>query len=40
VAIIPNAAHSGGSARGYQRDLRDVGSQQTGVRLNMQPFGP
>ncbi len=32
-------AHSGGSARGYQRDPRDVGSQQTGGRLNMQPSG-
>ena len=29
----------GGSARGYQRDLRDVGSQQTGGRLKMQPSG-
>ena len=27
------------SARGYQRDLRDIGTQQTGGRLNMQPSG-
>ena len=33
------AAHSGGSGRGYQRNLRDVSSQQTGGRLNMQPSG-
>ena len=31
------AAQNGGSARSYQRGLRDVGSQQTGGRLNMQP---
>jgi hypothetical protein len=33
------AVHSGGSARGYQRDLRDVGGQQTRGRFNMQPSG-
>jgi len=30
---------TGGYSRGYQRDLRDVGGQQTGGRLNMQPSG-
>jgi hypothetical protein len=29
---------TGGYSRGYQRDLRDVGGQQTGGRLNMQPY--
>jgi hypothetical protein len=27
------------SGRGSQRDLRDIGGQQTGGRLNMQPSG-
>jgi hypothetical protein len=31
------AAQNGGSARSYQRGLRDVDSQQTGGRLDMQP---
>jgi hypothetical protein len=38
-AEIPAAAQIGGTVCGYQRDLRDVGGQQTSGRLNMQPSG-
>jgi len=37
--LCSRAAHSGGSACGYQRDLRDVGVLADPGRLNMQPPG-
>jgi hypothetical protein len=35
----PTATPNDGTVRGYQRDLRDFGGQQTGARLSMQPSG-